>query len=160
MCRGYAVRCNFATAVRKECRQHRQVGLDSSCAGWAVNAIGEGLKGSHRVDWQAVKFMTAWRAGFKLGKSIIAFQFPKPVRKRDSSSKSGTGTPRGTTSDSLPAAPDISLDETTTASSAAGSDNPRAHTEATTPNPSYSEDLRYGEAAASKQLACEAEIDQ
>jgi hypothetical protein len=117
------------------------------------------MLGSHRVDWQAVKFMTAWRAGFKLGKSIIAFQFPKPVRKRDSSSKSGTGTPSGTAGDSLPAAPDISLDEATV-SSAAGSDNPRAHTEATTPNPSYSEDLHYGEAAASKQLACEAEINQ
>ena len=118
------------------------------------------MLGSLRVDWQAVKFMTAWRAGFKLGKSLIAFQFPKPVRKRDSSSKSGTGTPGGTPGDSLPPAPDISLDETTTVSSAAGSDNQRAHTEATTPNPSYSEDLRYGEAAASKQLACEAEIDQ
>jgi hypothetical protein len=118
------------------------------------------MLGSHRVDWQAVKFMTAWRAGFKLGKSIIAFQFPKPVRKRDSSSKSGTG-PKIRTENGpcLNFGPKISLDEATV-SSAAGSDNPRAHTEATTPNPSYSEDLRYGEAAASKQLACEAEIDQ
>jgi hypothetical protein len=101
------------------------------------------------------------------GKSIIAFQFPKPVRKRDSSSKFGTDTPRGTAGDSLPAAPDISLDETATIASefsaGAGNDNASRHrrcTEATTPNPSYPEDLRYGEAAASKQLACEAEIDQ
>ena len=94
------------------------------------------MLGSQRVDWQSVKFMTTWRARFKLGKSLIAFQFPKPVRKRDSSSKSGTGTtPGGTPGDSLPLAPHISLDETTTASSAAGSDNPRAHTKATTPNP-------------------------
>ena len=118
------------------------------------------MLGSQRVDWRAVKFMSAWRAGFKLGKSIIAFQFPKPVRKRDSSSKSGTG-PKIRTENGpcLNFGPKISLDEATV-SSAAGSDNPRAHTEATTPNPSYSEDLRYGEAAASKQLAYEAKIDQ
>jgi hypothetical protein len=51
------------------------------------------LLGSRHVSWNSVKFMTAWRAGFKLGKSLIAFQFPKPVRKRDSSSTSGTRTP-------------------------------------------------------------------
>jgi hypothetical protein len=113
------------------------------------------MLGSHRVDWRAVKFMTAWRAGFKLGKSIIAFQFPKPMRKRDSSYKSGIGTPRGTAGDSLPAAPDISLNEATVASdfsAGAGIDASRhcRYTKATTPNPSYSENLHYGEAAASK----------
>ena len=122
------------------------------------------LLGSRRVSWNSVKFMTAWRAGFKLGKSLIAFQFPKPVRKRDSSSTSGTGTPRGTAGDSLPAAPDISLDETTTVNSMSLRFSPPRNAATALnqppPNPSYSEDLRYGEAAASKQLACEAEIDQ
>ena len=75
------------------------------------------LLGSRHVSWNSVKFMTAWRAGFKLGKSLIAFQFPKPVRKRDSSSTSGTDTPQGTADDSLPPAPDIYLDETTTVAS-------------------------------------------
>jgi hypothetical protein len=104
--------------------------------------------------------MTAWRTGFKPRKSLIAFQFSKPVWRRDSSSKSGTGTPKGTAGNILPHAPDISLDETAMVSSAAGSDNTRAYAEATAPNPSYSEDLRYGEATTSTQLACEAEIDQ
>jgi hypothetical protein len=37
--------------------------------------------------WKNVKFLTAWKAGFKLGKSLIAFQYPKPIFKPDSTSK-------------------------------------------------------------------------
>ena len=92
---------------------------------------------SRRVSCNSFKLMTAWRTGFKPRKSLIAFQFSKPVRRRDSSSKSGTGTPGGTSGDSLPHAPNICLDETTTVSLAAGSNNTRAYGETTTPNSSY-----------------------
>ena len=37
-----------------------------------------------------VEFLTAWKAGFKLGKSLIAFEYPKPIFKPDSTSKFGS----------------------------------------------------------------------
>jgi hypothetical protein len=39
--------------------------------------------------WKNVKFLTAWKVGFKLGKSLIAFEYPKPICKPDSTSKFG-----------------------------------------------------------------------
>jgi hypothetical protein len=39
--------------------------------------------------WKNVNFLTAWGAEFKLGKSLTAFEYPKPIFKLDSTSKFG-----------------------------------------------------------------------
>jgi hypothetical protein len=41
----------------------------------------------HR-KWKNVKFINAWRAGRKLGGSLIAFKFPKPTQRPDSAPSS------------------------------------------------------------------------
>ena len=41
----------------------------------------------HR-KWKNVKFINAWRAGRKLGGSLIAYNFPKPTQRPDSAPSS------------------------------------------------------------------------
>ena len=41
----------------------------------------------HR-KWNNVKFINAWRAGRKLGGSLIAYNFPKPTQRPDSAPSS------------------------------------------------------------------------
>ena len=40
--------------------------------------------------WKSVNFLTAWKAGPKLGRSLIAFNFSKPAKKPDSVFSAGT----------------------------------------------------------------------
>ena len=87
--------------------------------------------------WKNVKFLTAWKADAKLGKSLIAFKYPKPVLKPDSTLKFGTR--------SSPHTPGVNYSSTTVtrgnqpaACSNSASQPPTPRTE--TNSPSHSDD--------------------
>ena len=87
--------------------------------------------------WKNVTFLTAWKADTKLGKSLIAFKYPKPVFKTDSTFKSGTCSTSATTEVNC-SSTTVTRGNLPAASSDSASQPSTSHTE--TNSPSHSDD--------------------
>ena len=96
--------------------------------------------------WNSVKFITAWEAGQKLGNSLIAFKYPKPIRKSDSTFKSSTegtstsSTARGTAGDTHSLPQQNSSTTVTAVDSQPAAIAQSASDQAETSDPSHSDD--------------------